>query len=166
MVFIATLCKQRVGNATKGCRTSLKCMQWKDAENIDNFICNVFWSILVDEMLVGSNSENTQPDSRDTRLEPEPVSSPSGLERREEEREEWAGGREVEALLQLAPEEAQSRLQSEAAELGRERAQQSREAAGISNLMYRDVQVCAGREGRGRLGGFGGCRIHSLSHTH
>ena len=117
-------------------------------------------------MLVGSNSENTQPDSRDTRLEPEPVSSPSGLERREEEREEWAGGREVEALLQLAPEEAQSRLQSEAAELGRERAQQSREAAGISNLMYRDVQVCAGREGRGRLGGFGGCRIHSLTHTH
>ena len=133
---------------------------------VDNFICNVFWSILVDEMLVGSNSENTQPDSRDTRLEPEPVSSPSGLERREEEREEWAGGREVEALLQLAPEEAQSRLQSEAAELGRERAQQSREAAGISNLMYRDVQVCAGMKGRGRLGGFGGCRIHSLSHTH
>ena len=128
---------------------------------MDNFICNVFWSILVDEMLVGSNSENTQPDSRDTRLEPEPVSSSSGLER-----EEWAGGREVEALLQLAPEEAQSRLQAEAAELGRERAQQSREAAGISNLMYRDVQVCAGREGRGRLGGFGGCRIHSLSHTH
>ena len=114
---------------------------------VDNFICNVFWSILVDEMLVGSNSENTQPDSRDTRLEPEPVSSSSGLERREEEREEWAGGREVEALLQLAPEEAQSRLQSEAAELGRERAQQSREAAGISNLMYRDVQVCAGMKG-------------------
>ena len=128
---------------------------------VDNFICNVFWSILVDEMLVGSNSENTQPDSRDTRLEPEPVSSSSGLERAE-----WAGGREVEALLELPPEEAQSQLQAEAAELGRERAQQSREAAGISNLMYRDVQVCAGREGRGRLGGFGGCRIHSLSHTH
>ena len=130
-------------------------------------ISSVFCSILVDEMLVGSNSENTQPDSRDARLESEPVPSPSGLERREEEREEeWTGGREVEALLQLAPEEAQSRLQAEAAELERERAQQSREAAGISNLMYRDVQVCAGREGRARLGGFGGCRIHSLSHTH
>ena len=119
---------------------------------VDDFIFIVFWSILVDEMLVGSNSENTQPDSRDTRLEPEPVASPSGLELREEEREEWAGGREVEALLQLAPDEAQSRLQLEAAELGRERAQQSREAAGISNLMYRDVQVCAGKggtEGRG-----------------
>ena len=116
-------------------------------------------------MLVGSNSENTQPDSRDTRLEPEPVSSPSGLERREEEREEWAGGREVEALLQLAPEEAQSRLQSEAAELGRERAQQSREAAGISNLMYRDVLVCAGREGAGKARRFWRMQ-NTLSLTH
>ena len=116
---------------------------------VDNFICIVLWSIHVDEMLLGSNSENTQPDSRDTRLEPEPVASPSGLELREEESEEWAGGREVEALLQLTPEEAQSRLQSEAAELGRERAQQSREAAGISNLMYRDVQVCAEGGSRG-----------------
>ena len=107
----------------------------------------VLWSVLVDEMLVGSNSENTQPDSKDTKMEPEPVVSPSGLEWREEEREEWPGGKEVEALLQLAPEEAQCRLQSEAAELERERAQQSREAAGISSLMYRDVQVCAGREG-------------------
>ena len=106
----------------------------------------MLWSVLVDEMLVGSNSETTQPDSKDTKMEPEPGVSPSGLEWREEEREEWVGGREVEALLQLAPEEAQSRLQSEAAELGREMAQQSREAAGISNLMYRDVQVCAGRE--------------------
>ena len=119
---------------------------------VDSFICIVLWSIHVDEMLLGSNSENTQPDSRDTRLEPEPVASPSGLERREEEREEWAGGREVEALLQLAPEEAQSQLQLEAAELGRERAQQSREAAGISNLMYRDVQVCAGMERGSRRG--------------
>ena len=109
----------------------------------------VLWSVLVlvDEMLVGSNSETIQPDSRDTKMEPEPGASQSGLEWREEEGEEWAGGREVEALLQLAPEEAQSRLQSEAAKLGRERAQQSREAAGISSLMYRDVQVCAGREG-------------------
>ena len=116
----------------------------------------MFCSILADEMLVGSNSENTQPDSRDTRLEPETVASSSGLKRREEEREEWAGGREVEALFQLPPEEAQSRLQSEAAELGRKRAQQSREAAGISNLMYRDVQVCTGngqaRREQGREG--------------
>ena len=134
----------------------------------------VLWSVLVhvDEMVVGSNSENTQPDSRDTKMEPEPVVSPSGLEWREEEREEWPGGKEVEALLQLAPEEAQSRLQSEAAELGRERAQQSREAAGISSLMYRDVQVCAGREGgtEGREGRriYHFCAKHknTLSHTH
>ena len=121
-------------------------------------------------MLVGSNSETTQPDSRDTKMEPEV--SPSGLEWREEEREEWPGGKEVEALLQLAPEEAQSRLQSEAAELGRERAQQSREAAGISSLMYRDVQVGAGREGgtEGREGRriYHFCVKHknTLSHTH
>jgi len=123
-------------------------------------------------MLVGSNSETTQPDSKDTKMEPEPGASQSGLEWREEEGEEWAGGREVEALLQLAPEEAQSRLQSEAAELGRERAQQSREAAGISSLMYRDVQVCAGREGgtKGREGRriyhFCAKRKNTLSHTH
>lgn len=127
----------------------------------------VLWSVLVhvDEMMVVSNSENTQPDSRDTKMEPEPVVSLSGLEWREEEGE-------VEALLQLAPEEAQSRLQSEAAELGRERAQQSREAAGISSLMYRDVQVCAEREGgtEGREGRriYHFCAKHknTLSHTH
>ena len=117
---------------------------------MDNFICNVLWSILVDEMLVGSNSENTQPDSRDTRLEPEPVSSPSGLERREEEREEWTGGREVEALLQLAPEEAQSRLQSEAAELGgREPSRAGRLLASPISCTEMCRCVQGGREGGG-----------------
>ena len=47
----------------------------------------------------------------------------------------------MESLLHLSPEEAQSRLQQEAVELGRERAQQSRAVAGVSSLMYRDVQV-------------------------
>ena len=75
------------------------------------------------------------PDSRESGgVESEPAPSlPLGPE--------WAGGREVESLLHLSPEEAQSRLQWEAMELGRERAQQSRVAAGISSLMYRDVQV-------------------------
>ena len=111
--------------------------------------------IHVDGMQVGPDI--ARPDSRESGgMESEPVPSlppapslPPGPE--------WAGGREVESLLHLSPEEAQSWLQQEAIELGRERAQQSRVAASVSSLMYRDVQVggcgwmgvCAGGHGAG-----------------
>lgn len=95
----------------------------------------------VDEMQVGSEPiqlDITQPDTRMESGGMESESAPSlspppGLE--------WTGGREVESLLYLSPEEAQSQLQREAMELSRERAQQNRMAAGVSSLMYRDVQV-------------------------
>jgi len=101
----------------------------------------VFIGLHVDEMQVGSEPiqlDITQPDTRmesgGMESEPAPsLSPPPGLE--------WAGGREVESLLYLSPEEAQSQLQREAMELSRERAQQNRMAAGVSSLMYRDVQV-------------------------
>ena len=47
-----------------------------------------------------------------------------------------------EGLLQLSPEAAQSRLRQEAGELDKERGRQSRAAASVSSLVYREAQVC------------------------
>lgn len=59
---------------------------------------------------------------------------------------EWSGGREVDALLSMDPSEAQSQLGEESSRLERERTQQARVAASVSNHMYREAQV-SGWEG-------------------
>ena len=53
----------------------------------------------------------------------------------------WSGGKEVEALLTVAPSEAQEQLSMEVEQLERERTKQSRAAATVSNQMYKEAQV-------------------------
>ena len=55
---------------------------------------------------------------------------------------QWSGGKEVEALLTVAPPEAQKQLSLEVEQLERERTRQSRAAASVSNQMYKESQVC------------------------
>lgn len=55
----------------------------------------------------------------------------------------WSSGEEedVETLLSVAPSEAQEQLVREVEQLERERTQQNRAAASVSNQMYKEVQV-------------------------
>ena len=53
----------------------------------------------------------------------------------------WSGSKEVEALLMVAPSDAQEQLSAEMEELERERNRQSRAAASVSNQMYKEAQV-------------------------
>ena len=53
----------------------------------------------------------------------------------------WSRGKEVEALLTVAPSEAQEQLGMEVEQLERERTKQSRAAATVSNQMYKEAQV-------------------------
>ena len=53
----------------------------------------------------------------------------------------WTGGREVEALLQLSPSAAQSRLGAESGRLERERTQQARAAASVASHMFQETRV-------------------------
>lgn len=74
--------------------------------------------------------------------------SPPGVDEEESEREDnspnsdWEGDREIDSLFSLPLSEAQSRLEQEVIELERERARQGRAAAAVSNLMYKESQVC------------------------
>ena len=54
----------------------------------------------------------------------------------------WSCGEEdVEALLSVSPSEAQEQLGREVEKLERERTQQNRAAASVSNQMYKEAQV-------------------------
>ena len=68
-------------------------------------------------------------------IESDEGSTPSPVEKREDDRD-------VKDLLALAPSEAQERIGREVEQLERERTQQSRAAASVSNQMYKETQVC------------------------
>ena len=68
-------------------------------------------------------------------IESDEGSTPSPVEKRMDDRD-------VEDLLALAPSEAQEWLGREVEQLERERTQQSRAAASVSNQMYKETQVC------------------------
>ena len=73
---------------------------------------------------------------------------PPGVDKGREEREgsspdlDWEGGREIDSLISLPLSEAQGRLGQDVLELERERARQGRAAAAVSNLMFKESQVC------------------------
>lgn len=68
-------------------------------------------------------------------IESDEGSTPSPVEKR-------MNDRDVDDLLALAPSEAQERIGREVEQLERERTQQSRAAASVSNQMYKETQVC------------------------
>ena len=68
-------------------------------------------------------------------IESDEGSTPSPVEKRS------ADG-DMEGLLLLAPSEVQEQLGRELEQLERERTQQSRAAASVSNQMYKEAQVC------------------------
>ena len=74
-------------------------------------------------------------------MEPRPVGMESGPVGMEPGPVGMESGQDWQDVFQVSPSEAQSRLRSEVMELERERAQQSRAAATVSNLMYIEAQV-------------------------